>query len=408
MSRPGRALLHVLWAACTSAQYCCTPRVVCVRGVLCESAGDQYCLEGEGSVDNYNDESSCNYSSGSLGLNSSQAMEHNAALSACNFGMQYQISPVTPTSLVECSLLTVCNASAGMYETIAPTVTSNRHCGAVSSCINGETFQTRAATATSNTQCSNVTLCSQSKTYQTVAPTLTTDRVCSNVTNCVVPGLTYKAANATLVSNMACANVTSCILGQTYQMFAATPDANTVCAPVTNCSAFTFMIHSATMTSNVVCSFGAAGSTNNAAKSSATISSGAIGGIVVFLIILIASTWYASSRSHTASRRRHKLELLLAKEEKEGLTEQVQRMLAAWQIPWEHVKLASKLAEVPPPTTTHTDTHIFTHSLPVCHSLYTCTHPTVVGTSARTSVTATCFSRTRVSSVVYHCSIARP
>jgi len=46
------------------------------------------------------------------------------------------------------------------------------------------------------------------------------------------------------------------------------------------------------------------------------------------------------------SRQQHKIELLRAEEGKESLADQVQRMLAAWQIPWGHVKLASKLAEV--------------------------------------------------------------
>lgn len=93
-----------------------------------------------------------------------------------------------------------------------------------------------------------------------------------------------------------------------------------------------------TTTSERICS--------SASNSSIAVNSGIIGGFTVVLVIIIGVAWYAYRQSRIVNRRRHQLELLRAEEGKEGLAEQVQRMMAAWQIPWEHIELLSKLAEV--------------------------------------------------------------
>jgi tRNA A-37 threonylcarbamoyl transferase component Bud32 len=75
-----------------------------------------------------------------------------------------------------------------------------------------------------------------------------------------------------------------------------------------------------------------------------------IGGLVVAAIVFVVFMYGRQQGATLEGQHRdayelHARELQGAHEQNESLARQVQRMLAVWQIPWEHVTLSSKLAE---------------------------------------------------------------
>jgi hypothetical protein len=98
------------------------------------------------------------------------------------------------------------------YETSAPTSTSDRVCGTVTTCASGY-FESVAATATSDAQCAPLSTCHAAQ-YQSVAPSYTNNRVCSLLTPCN-PGQ-FALAAPTATSNWQC---TFCPAGSTDHDF---------------------------------------------------------------------------------------------------------------------------------------------------------------------------------------------
>jgi hypothetical protein len=90
-------------------------------------------------------------------------------------------------------------------------------------------------------------------------------------------------------------------------------------------------------------------------SSAEKLSAGAMSGIVIGALLVLAAGFvlYMYGRKQGATfeiQRReaeelHALELRGAHDENESLSLRVQRMLAAWQIPWEHITLKTRLAE---------------------------------------------------------------
>jgi hypothetical protein len=90
-------------------------------------------------------------------------------------------------------------------------------------------------------------------------------------------------------------------------------------------------------------------------SSAEKLSAGAMSGIVIGALLVLAAGFvlYMYGRKQGATfeiQRReaeelHAFELRGAHDENESLSLRVQRMLAAWQIPWEHITLKTRLAE---------------------------------------------------------------
>ena len=128
-----------------------------------------------------------------------------------------------------------------------------------------------------------------------------------------------------------------------------------VCTAVTNCTAVSInsvQIAPPTLTSDRVCGLLDTISTSSSAEK---LSVGAMSGIIIgaLLVLVVGCVLYMYGKKQGVkleTQRReaeelHAIELRGAHDRTESLARRVQRMLAAWQIPWEHVTLNTKLAE---------------------------------------------------------------
>eukprot|EP00931_Biecheleriopsis_adriatica_P100474 TRINITY_DN7578_c0_g1_i2.p1 TRINITY_DN7578_c0_g1~~TRINITY_DN7578_c0_g1_i2.p1 ORF type:complete len:1135 (+),score=118.28 TRINITY_DN7578_c0_g1_i2:60-3464(+) len=157
-----------------------------------------------------------------------------SAVSTCIQGSTYQT--VAPTLFSDRVCSVVSNCSLGFtYETSVPTLTEDRVCGSVTSCQLGSTYEAAAPTLTSNRVCSAVITCIEGRSYETTAATLTSDRVCTNVTTCSL-GETYETSAPTIAADRVCSNVSAeCVLGESYESEAPTLEADRVCTNVSRC-----------------------------------------------------------------------------------------------------------------------------------------------------------------------------
>jgi hypothetical protein len=154
----------------------------------------------------------------------------------CDPGTHCPEGSLTPTSCIAgetwdddataatgCVAVSACAATE--YESIAPTVTVDRHCTALTTCSVSE-WESTAPTATSDRVCAFYTTC-QPGEYISGAGTATTDRICTACTS----GTFSASADAT-----SCAAWTVCEVG-TYVTNVPSATADRTCAP---CSEGTF------------------------------------------------------------------------------------------------------------------------------------------------------------------------
>jgi hypothetical protein len=117
---------------------------------------------------------------------------------SCSSGEFVSVASLPGLSDIECSELRDC--TAGEYESVAPTATSNRVCSPVSECSPDE-YETVAPTPVSDRECSVLSTC-LSDEYESIAPTETSDRVCETiVVGCMdATAYNYNAAANTVPS----------------------------------------------------------------------------------------------------------------------------------------------------------------------------------------------------------------
>ena len=144
---------------------------------------------------------------------------------SCSSGEFVSVASLPGLSDIECSELRDC--TAGEYESVAPTATSNRVCSPVSECYPDE-YESVAPTPTSDRECSVLSAC-LSDEYETMAPTLTSDRACSPVSECY-PG-EYESMPATVSSNRECSVVRECSDNE-YETLAPTATSNRICETI--------------------------------------------------------------------------------------------------------------------------------------------------------------------------------
>ena len=147
-----------------------------------------------------------------------------------------------------------------LYESKAPTQTSNRECSpAWSNCLPGQ-YMVAEATATSNRVCASWSTCT-SQQHQVSAGNATHDTECRDWTQCQSPEYqndvaegTYETAAPTATSDRVCASCTVCTESQ-FASSVCHPGNDTVCTPVSpSCSSlneYTLLVE--TLTSDRVC-----------------------------------------------------------------------------------------------------------------------------------------------------------
>lgn len=207
------------------------------------------------------------------------------------------------------------------------------------SCDFTREFRVTEATSTAFAACQPLSVCVVGQRYQVTVPTTTTNRVCRNVTTCI-DGQQYQSSPATATTDARCSPVRSCTSTE-YEVAAATLTNNTQCQTLTACQSPKVPVVLATSTSDRVCGF-REGNPVTRLSSNDWIGVG-LGGLVVFALLMVGLSYFRKVRGRAASQ--HAFELLQAHEEMEDLAGKVERMMGAWQIPWEHIVLGPRVAE---------------------------------------------------------------
>eukprot|EP00040_Diaphanoeca_grandis_P015153 m.77111 g.77111 ORF g.77111 m.77111 type:complete len:782 (-) comp24979_c0_seq1:273-2618(-) len=150
------------------------------------------------------------------------------SFSVCNYTTQYRKSQPTTTSDRICNDLTVCVNNE--YASVAPTMTSNRQCRLIRMCsLNTGTYITKSSTPTSDTVCSLIAaLCDPTTQFQSVAPSINTNRNCTSLTQCS-PQYQYQSEPPTTTTDRQCSYLTNCSSLNEMQMHAPTPTSNRMC-----------------------------------------------------------------------------------------------------------------------------------------------------------------------------------
>jgi hypothetical protein len=97
-------------------------------------------------------------------------------VAVCTLGTTYQSTAPTSASNRVCSSVSACNGIT-TYEFAPPTLTSNRVCNNVTVCDGSTNYETKSPSATSNRVCTATTVCPPTQ-YQSIAPTVSSDRIC--------------------------------------------------------------------------------------------------------------------------------------------------------------------------------------------------------------------------------------
>ena len=189
-----------------------------------------------------------------------------ADLTVCE-RLSYAETPRTPTSDRVCAPHSIGCPEAGMYAATPPTLIADRTCLSCpahtynpsrlfvdfceqhTACLFPEAFQTMTPTITTDRTCAAITSCSNTE-YQTGAPDATTDRVCSDVV--CGPGEEVKLtssgfafcsvcqqgtfSSAESVYNEDCATHTECIEGSTFETVTPTVSTDRVCVETAVCT----------------------------------------------------------------------------------------------------------------------------------------------------------------------------
>ena len=156
----------------------------------------------------------------------------------------------------KCQLTTTCENEYELYELIAPTPTSNRECGTISSCnAEGGVYEYELAppTPTSDRKCAAATKCASESQYECAELTVSRDRTCCPVIPCANGH--YIHANHTATRDRVCKPFSVCSEGEfTAKEGTATSDRR--CQVITRCSSLrpvAFELVGATLQHDSVC-----------------------------------------------------------------------------------------------------------------------------------------------------------
>eukprot|EP00040_Diaphanoeca_grandis_P037647 m.247416 g.247416 ORF g.247416 m.247416 type:complete len:2734 (-) comp33855_c1_seq1:19-8220(-) len=195
-------------------------------------------------------------------------------LDVCNSTTQFQTQGPTLSSNRKCAMLDTCNSNPRVYESVAPTPTSDRSCEQISFCIRGREFEAEPPTLTSDRNCSSISVCLPptykasvaTDTSDTVCTACTTcgngnfetgpcanelDRVCTNYTGCEAHEYISTPGNAT--TDQSCSNVSMCEIDQWVSQ-AATATSDVVCSLISNCSSTQWQVAASLTAADTLCS----------------------------------------------------------------------------------------------------------------------------------------------------------
>eukprot|EP00041_Stephanoeca_diplocostata_P037789 m.1444556 g.1444556 ORF g.1444556 m.1444556 type:complete len:571 (-) comp25106_c0_seq1:831-2543(-) len=239
-------------------------------------------------------------------------------------------------------------------------------------CRSGGAFEISGPTPSTMRTCSVYAGCPQGQ-YARQVPTATTSLLCSVVVYCG-GGSLYEQIPATATTNAQCAQLEQCTLGTSYQIVQPTFSSDRVCAPCNDsCGAGEYIVRTCNLTANIAC-VGAASQQPPTERHA--LSTGDVAAIIAcVLLAFIVATYVAMQWGRTLGAKTKKYiegrEMLLM--EAEGREAEaradIDRMLAAWQIPerdvvfhrvfaegtygevwegtWSNIKVAIKLIKQP-------------------------------------------------------------
>ena len=170
-------------------------------------------------------------------VNGNDRQCNNPVSDVCADSGKYKSGPATPLTDISCE--TIINCPGGYYETVAPTATSNRQCGAhKDECDAANEFQSVAPTSEVDRECTQLQPCTQGSTYEASPPSggvYTAQRVCSPVAPPCVSGSTYQTTAPTLEVNRVCSPVTGKCGDSHYESIPPDVTTNRVCTALEIC-----------------------------------------------------------------------------------------------------------------------------------------------------------------------------
>eukprot|EP00041_Stephanoeca_diplocostata_P037794 m.1444796 g.1444796 ORF g.1444796 m.1444796 type:complete len:434 (-) comp25106_c0_seq20:1182-2483(-) len=215
-------------------------------------------------------------------------------------------------------------------------------------CRSGGAFEISGPTPSTMRTCSVYAGCPQGQ-YARQVPTATTSLLCSVVVYCG-GGSLYEQIPATATTNAQCAQLEQCTLGTSYQIVQPTFSSDRVCAPCNDsCGAGEYIVRTCNLTANIAC-VGAASQQPPTERHA--LSTGDVAAIIAcVLLAFIVATYVAMQWGRTLGAKTKKYiegrEMLLM--EAEGREAEaradIDRMLAAWQIPERDVVFHRVFAE---------------------------------------------------------------
>eukprot|EP00041_Stephanoeca_diplocostata_P030984 m.951137 g.951137 ORF g.951137 m.951137 type:complete len:899 (-) comp23863_c0_seq1:429-3125(-) len=183
--------------------------------------------------------------------------------------------------------------------------------------------------------CQFLAQCNHSDEYEAQTPTATTDRVCVQTTKCTAL-LQYEIADVTATSDRVCATVTTCSNAE-FRSAIATSSTDARCLPLSVCGANEHTKTGPTMSTNRVC-----------VKTVTSFDAFAIslaGMVVVLLVVYVVSCTMRKQKRMQGALSDQEHLLMETETQKSEALETVQRMMAAWQIPEEHVVFEKRVAD---------------------------------------------------------------
>ena len=188
---------------------------------------------------------------------------------------QFMVSDGTATTDRKCADITDC-VPGSTYELVADTPTSNRICGACSSCNSGD-FIGRACGGVSDTLCVQCSSCKPGVEYIQTACSVSNDTLCKSCTSCVAgstfqsspcqaqsdavcsscsvcESYQYTVGSCNTLQDTQCKNYTLCDYAKQYQLSPPTPFADRICDNLAICNSVTqYVLADPTSTSNRLC-----------------------------------------------------------------------------------------------------------------------------------------------------------
>lgn len=244
----------------------------------------------------------------------------------------YQSAPPSATSDRECTVS--CDVGQEYVSEAHPPNTSNGVCTQIRNCTTPAQYQVGASTMTTNRLCRG--FCSRNEFARRPAHTSTSLGVCTFTTNCTNP-TPFEMASPTQSTNRQCTAKCS----ETEYSHPADGTSGGRCTPLTRCQSSNVQSIAPTSTTDRVCVGRAHDGPSQAAVD------GISGGVVATVLLIVLGGWILWRRSKSK-----RLQLVTQTVELDNLyfrsttrDAREQRLLAAWQIPEEHLTFIRPLAE---------------------------------------------------------------